>query len=354
MSTKSNTPAPFQAKRLKRKQFASTGDVHIQGDLLIATQLIVGGDLLVDGDLQAEEVFCLGKITVTGNIQVQSLYVGQALDCGGDIEVEFLLKTGCNAEWMARMLELDQAKASKDGSSYMDKLVHPSILQRDAHHEIFGGFGDIQALGYLACDVLDCHGSVQLDDVFDVIEVQYIGGHLSASEVLIAGDANCKGEVFSETDITVTGTLFAGNVTCQGNLETGAIVCHGDISTWGTLRASGEISSLNGEIHCGRWIATKATIYAAKYIKAGESVVAEKGVSSGDDYGILAGTTLRRSLWESHGFVSAPTKPRHLLSGKFVEGKKIKNIDALEKKRDVELDWEVVRRLKRESEQDFI
>ncbi|MFZ6843546.1 polymer-forming cytoskeletal protein [Undibacterium sp. RuTC16W] len=343
-------PIPFQSKRLKRKQFASTGDVHIQGDLIIATQLLVGGDLLVDGDLEAEEVFCLGKLTVTGNIRVQSLYVGQALDCGGDIEVEFLLKTGCSAEWMARMLELDQAKASKDGSSYMDKFVHPAILQRDAHHEMFGGFGDIQALGYLACDVLDCHGSVQLDDVFDVIEVQYIGGHLSASEILIAGDGNCKGEVFSETDITVTGSLFAGNVTCQGNLETGAIISQSDISTWGSLRATGEISSLNGEIHAGRWIATKATIYAARYIKAGESVVAEKGITSGDDFGILAGTTLRRSLWPTQGFVSAPTKPRHLLSGKFVEDKKLKHIDALEKKRDTELDWEVVRRLKRESE----
>lgn len=350
MPTLSAAPEPFQNKQLKRKQFSSTGDVHILGNVQIGTQLLVGGDLLVDGDLEAEEVFCLGKLTVTGDIRVQSLYIGQALDGGGNIEVEFLLKTGCSAEWMARMLELDQAKASKDGSSYMDKLVHPAILQRDAHHDMFGGYGDIQALGYLTCDVLDCHGNVQLDDVFDVVEVQYIGGHLSASEIQIAGDANCKGEVFSETDITVAGSLFAGAAICQGNLDAGAVYCHGDISTWGTLRASGEISSLNGEIHCSRWIATKATIFAAKYIKAGESVVAEKGISCGDDYGILAGTTLARSAWPKQGMVSAPTAPAHLLSGHFIAGKKRSHIDALEKKRVDELDWEIPRRLKREAE----
>lgn len=346
------TPEPFQSKRLKRKQFSSTGDVHIQGDLLISTQILVGGDLLVDGDLEAEEVFCLGKLTVTGSIRVQSLYVGQALDCGGDIEVEFLLKTGCGAEWMARMLELDQAKPAKDGSPYMDKLVHPAILQRNDHQEVFGGYGDIQALGYLACDVLDCHGNVQLDGVFDVVEVQYIGGHLTASEIEVAGDCNCKGEMFSETDITVAGSLFAGSVTCEGNIDTGSIHSQGDISAWGYLRANEEISSLNGEIHCGRWIATKSTIFAAKYIKAGESVIGEKGISCGDDYGILAATTLRRSRWAKLGMVSAAKQPEHLLSGEFVAGKKRSHIDALEKKRDWELDWEIPRRLKREAEQE--
>ena len=60
-------PIPFLAKKLKRKQFASTGDAHIQGDLQITNQVIIGGDLLVDGNLEAEEVFCLGKLTVTGD-----------------------------------------------------------------------------------------------------------------------------------------------------------------------------------------------------------------------------------------------------------------------------------------------
>lgn len=341
-------PLPVQTTRLKRKQFATDGDVHIQGDAVIATQFIVGGDCLIDGDLQAEEVFCLGKLTVTGDIRVQSLYVGQALDAGGNIDVEYLLKTGCNAEWMARMLELDQGKPAADGSGFMDKLVHPAILARYAHHDPFGGFGDIQALGYVACADLDCHGNVQLDDVLEVGEIQFVGGHLSAAAIHVAGDCNCQGELFSETDIQVEGHLFAATVICQGNLDVASIHSQGDISTWGYLRASGEISSLRGEIHCGRWIATKASIYAAKYIKAGESVIGEKGISCGSDYGILAATNLPRSRWATHGMVSAATKPRLLLSGQFVEGKKIKHIDALEKKRETELDWEVPRRLKRE------
>lgn len=348
MPNQKSSPPPFQSKKLQRKQFLTTGDAHIQGNLHIKTQVLVGGDLLVDGDLDAEEVFCLGKLTVTGDIRVQSLYIGHALDCAGDIDVEFMIKTGCSAEWMARMLGLDQTTSAKNGGAYLDQLVHPAIAKRDAHHEDFGGYGDIQVLGYLACDVLDCHGSVQLDDVLDVSEVQYVGGHLSTIAMTVDGDVNVKGAIFSETDIAVTGGLFAGSVMCQGNLNVGAVCCHGDISTWGTIRATGQISSLNGEIHSGRWIASKTTIYAAKYIKAGESVLAEKGITCGADYGILAGTSLKRSLWPTLAFVSAPTKPRLLLSGAFVEGKKLKHIDALEKKRDWECDWEVPRRLKRE------
>lgn len=341
-------PEPFQAKTLKRKQFASTGDVHIQGDVTITTQLIVGGDLLIDGDLIAEEVFCLGKLTVTGDIQVQSLYVGNTLDAGGNMDVEFLIKTGCSAEWMARMLELDQVKPGKDSGNFIEKLAHPAILARHAHNDVFGGFGDIQGLGYLSCADLDCHGNLQLDDDLEAGEVQFIGGHLAASAVHIAGDCNCEGEVFSETDIDVEGSLFAGNIICQGNLRAGAIGSQGDISAWGTIRAKGEISSLRGEIHAGRWIASAATLYAAKYIKAGESVIAEKGINCGKDYGILAGTTLPRTEWASHGMISARTKPRLILSGEFVADKKLRHIDALEKKRNKELDWEIPRRLARE------
>jgi hypothetical protein len=50
--------------------------------------------------------------------------------------------------------------------------------------------------------------------------------------------------------------------------------------------------------------------------------------------------------------VSAAKQPEHLLSGQFVAGKKRSHIDALEKKRDWELDWEIPRRLKREAEQE--
>ncbi|MFZ6654949.1 polymer-forming cytoskeletal protein [Undibacterium sp. TJN19] len=343
-------PLPVQTTRLKRKQFASTGDVHVQGDAILTTQLIVGGDCLIDGDLQAEEVFCLGKLTVTGDIRVQSLYVGHTLDVGGNIDVEYLLKTGCSAEWMARMLELDQRK--NVDNHFVDQLVHPAILARHAHHDVFGGYGDIQALGYLACADLDCQGNVQLDDVLEAGEVQFIGGHLSAASIHVAGDCNCQGELFSETDVQIEGSLFAATVICQGNLDVNTVCSQGDISTWGSLRANGEISSLRGEIHSGRWIATKATIYAGKYIKAGESVIGEKGISCGADYGILAGTTMARSRWATHGMVSAASKPRLLLSGQFVEAKKLKHIDALEKKRDTELDWEIPRRLKREMLQD--
>ena len=340
-------PEPFQAKTLKRKQFASTGDVHIQGDVTITTQLIVGGDLLVDGDLIAEEVFCLGKLTVTGDIQVQSLYIGQTLDAGGNIDVEFLVKTGCNAEWMARVLELDQRKL-KEGENFIDLLVHPAILDRQQHNDVFGGFGDIQGLGYLSCADLDCQGNLQLDDDLEASEVQFVGGHLAASAIHVAGDCNCQGEVFSETNIDVEGSLFAGEIVCQGNVAAGAIGCQGDISAWGSIRAKGELSSLFGEIHAGRWIATAATLYAAKYIKAGESVIGEKGIHCGKDYGIFAGSTLPRSAWAKQGMISADSKPRLILSGEFVEGKKLRHIDALEKKRDKELDWEIARRVKRE------
>lgn len=346
-----STPIPFLASRLKRKSFTYDADAHIQGDVAIAEQLVIGGDLLVDGDLEAEEVFCLGKLTVTGDIRVESLYVGQALDCGGNIWVSHLLKSGCSAEWMARLLELDHSKKLAAGDNFVHLLAHPAIIARNAHTHLFGGNGDIQALGFLACDVLDCHGNVQLDDTLEVGEVQYIGGHLSARAITVESDCNCQGELYSETDIQVEGSLFAAIVHCEGNLAAGSIHSQGNINAWGSIRAIGEISSVRGEIHSGRWIATKATLYAAKYIKAGESIVAEKEITCGKDYGILAGTAFPRSRWDQHGIVSSKLKPRLILSGKFVENVKLKQIDALEKKRDWELDWEIPRRLEREAEE---
>lgn len=347
-------PAPFLAASLKRKKFSCNGDAYISGDVSVATVMVVGGDLLVDGDLEAEEIFCLGKLTVSGHIRVQSLYVGDALDACGDIDVAFLLKTGCSAEWMARLLELDQASTESAPASFLDKLVHPMILQRKlAQHdtENFARQGSIHGLGALRCDVLDCHGDVQLDHALEANEVQYVGGHLTADTIYVQGDSHVKGELMSAGDITITGTGFAGEVICQGNLIVGSICSQADINAWGVIRADGEISSLQGEIVSGRWIATKATLYAAKYIKASEAIVAEQGINCGEDYGILAATNLRRSRWASQGFVGAPEMPAHLLSGTYSATKKRRHLDALEKKREVEFDWEVERRLKAQMEE---
>lgn len=340
-------PPPFLARTLKRRQFICHGDSHIDGDALISSVIRVGGDLLVDGDLEAEEIFCLGKLTVTGQLRAQSLYVGEALDVGGNIEVMYLLKTGCSAEWMARLLELDQGEPTH-APSFLDQLVHPQILQRQSeqrttHH--FARAGSIHGLAGLSCDVLDCHGDVQLDDVLEANEVLYVGGHLDANTITVQGDCHVKGELISAGDVSITGTAFAGAVVCQGNMLVGSLCSQSDIHAWGLIRGEGEISSLQGEIASGRWIATKGTLYAAKYLKAGEALVAEKGMQCGADYGILAATNIRRSRWRQQGFVGAPTEPEHLLSGAYQVTKKRRHLDALEKKREAELDWEVTRRL---------
>jgi cytoskeletal protein CcmA (bactofilin family) len=334
-------PEPFQANSLKRKQFATTGDAHILGDVTITTQLVVGGDLLIDGDLIAEEVFCLGKLTVTGDIQVQSLYIGQALDAGGHVDVEFLVKTGCQPEWMANLLA---AEDSDDSAEHLlEKLVHPAILARHSHADVIGGFGDIQCLGYLSCGDLDCQGSVQLDEDLEAGEVLFIGGHLAASAVHVRGDCNVQGELFSESDLDVAGSLYAAELQAQGNIRAGSIGTQGDVIAWGYVRAENELSSLFGEIHAGRWIGTRGNLYAAKYIKAGEAVVAEKGMTCGSDYGIFAGSILPRSKWEKQGFISASSKPKLILSGAWVESKKLRQLDTAEKKRAPELDWEIAR-----------
>lgn len=333
MSTVKAVPAPFLAARLKRKNFSYTGDVHIQGDARLEGQLVVGGDLLVDGNLQAEEVFCLGKLTVTGDIVVQSLYVGHALDGGGDIEVAHMLKTGCRAEWMARLLEFDQRKIT-DGSSYIDKLVDPALLKLRGEMHDFGEFGSIQALGFVSCDALDAHGSVMLDGVLEAGEVQFAGGTLAVHALQVDGDCNCRGEVFSATDIAVGGALIGATVACPGNLAAGSVEAESDLDIGGTLTARANVLCRHGEIRAGRWIAAGGSVQAGQYIKAGEAVIGEAGVAGGSAYGVLAGLALARTHWAELGFVSAPKRPRALLSGEFVAGKKCKAIAALEKKRE--------------------
>lgn len=332
MSKTSALPAAFSANRIKRKRFAYEGDVHISGAAHVTEQLIVGGDLLIDGDLIAEEVYCLGKLTVTGNVQVQSLYVGQALDVAGDIQVEYLLKTACNAEWMARLLELD---AEKHGDHYLDKLVHPKILERNQKAEYLHGLGDIQCMGELRCGDIDCQGDLLVDGMVFANEIIYVGGHLNCAELVVELDCNCQGEIYSEGDIHCGGDLFAGFLLAQGNLTAKGLASQSDIRSLGFVRVEGDISSLHGEIQVERWLAAAGNIYAAHYIKAGEAVVAGKQLQVGADYGILAGMNLPRSKWETLGFISASNKltSKLLLSGQFVEGKKLRHLDALEKKR---------------------
>lgn len=332
MSKANALPQAFSTNRIKRKRFAYDGDVHVSGDVQLGEQLIVGGDLLIDGDLIAEEVYCLGKLTVTGNVQVQSLYVGQALDVAGDIQVEFLLKTACNAEWMARLLEMD---AAKHGDNYLDKLVHPKILERNQKAEYLHGLGDIQCMGELRCGDIDCQGDLLVDGMLFANEIIYVGGHLNCAELVVQLDCNCQGEVYSEGDIHTGGDLFASFILAQGNLSAKGLASQSDIRGFGFIRVEGDISSLHGEIQVERWLGAAGNIYAAHYIKAGEAVVAGKQLQVGADYGILAGQSLPRSKWDSLGFISAANKPtsKLILSGQFVEAKKLRHLDALEKKR---------------------
>jgi predicted acyltransferase (DUF342 family) len=308
-------PATYKRERLKRKAFSYFGNVHIRGDVTIEDKLVVGGNLIVEGNLNAGSVYCVGRISVQGNIKGGECFIGKSILSGGSIDLCHL-ETDCDSEYIASWIGLEDDFEA--GISAVDKLVHP-IIADDLEFELEFSGTSVKAGNFLDCFGLETQGDVEVGEWFDC-DVARIGGHLYAANIYLEDDLWVSGLVLSQNNLTCD-SLFAGEVRCNGDLECGSIQVHGgDISVLGTILTSDRIVA-TGNIQAGKWIAAGGEIKCGAYVKAGEFVVSDEGILAGDDYGIFAGLCLSRSQWLERGYVSAPKKPRNVLTGRFVEGK---------------------------------
>lgn len=309
-------PKIYIKDRLKDKAFSYFGNVHIRGDVTIEGELIVGGHLTVDGDLNAGSIYCVGRISAQGNIKGGDCFVGKSIYSGGSIDL-CQLETGFNIEDMVRRLGLEDD--DETGITAEEKLIH-SRIANDLEFEIDFGDPVVKARKFLDCYVLVAHGDVEVDEWFDC-DIAEINGNLSAENIFLEGDLSVYGGlVFSRDNLTCE-ELIASELRCNGNVECDSILVDGgDIAVLGSILTSSNIHA-SGNIQAGKWIAASGEIKCGAYVKAGEFVVSDKGISTGKDHGICAALCMPRSLWLERGYISAPKKPRNVLTGKFVWGK---------------------------------
>lgn len=321
-------PATYESSHLKRKTFSYTGDVHIHGNVVIKERLIVGGNLIVDGDLKANEIYCVGRITVGGNVEGSECYASILIHVDGNIKLSALV-TGRDAEYIAAWIGLEDSYDEDNDTWQVDNLVDPLIYddleeQRVDQHQ---SNGTVSAGGFLHCHYLEAHGCVDVGKYF-VCDDAEIEGCLSAESIYLEGELIAYGLVECRSGISCE-TLYASAIRCDGNLKGHTIDTYdGDIAALGYISTSSHITSVSGNIKAGKWIASAGKIESGAYIMAGEFVVADEGITTGADYGILAGLFLPRSQWTERGYISAPKKPRNILTGEFVAGKTWELVEA--------------------------
>jgi len=324
---KKRRPRTHVAKLLEGGSFSYIADVHITGNISLRRTLVVGGNLVVDGNLKAGKIYCLGEISVKGNVKAESVFAGVAIHAGGSISASFI-RTGCSISQVASLFGI-----GSDPIDYIDRLVHGGLiddLEFEQRKRSPGELPSVTAGKNLTCDQIHAHSDVEVGGEFDVRIAEI--GHLDAEYINVNENMFSCGCIESRTDIMALGDLFASGISCLGNLTS-----HGEIRAQSWIVARGYIVaadvSAEESIETRRWIAASGNIRSGGFIKAGESIVATNGITAGNDYGILAGLSTPRSKWSTSGYISAPNKPRNILTGKFVVGKTPNDLGTEERRR---------------------
>jgi cytoskeletal protein CcmA (bactofilin family) len=323
-----SSPVLYESTFLDGEDFFYTADVHVSGDIDLSGKLVVGGNLTVDGSLNAADIYCLGSVRVGGDIHAGNLFVGFCASAGRRIDVGYI-KTGCLVEEIAGHAEIDTEKIN-----WINDIVHPRIAEMQADERENNCVELAVSAGTdIDCFCIDTHpGDVEVGGLID-FDIAQIEGYLTAQEIVaqedlrVYGGIDCRGnfwgdEVWTASDIHCAGNFSAGDVT----LDDGDLLVLGHLTAYSI--------DAPGNIQAGEWIAVSATLRAGRYIKAGASIVGERGIESGKDYGIFAGLCVPRSEWNNCGFVSASPRPKNILSGKYVLGVTLDDLLAAQKAAD--------------------
>jgi len=284
--------------------------VHVAGNVSLQRKLVVGGNLVVEGNLKAREIYCLGSISVTGNISAENIVVGRTVHAGGSI-VATNLVTGESTDKIAKRLGYNEAPID-----YIDCLVDESTLHNLGTCESPEADISVKATS-LRCDSICSHACIEVDGDFVAENAMFT--HLVAGDVYVSESLSACSSVESGQDIYIgkgaqCGTLYSTrNLHADSSLERiESITVRGHAFVDGDTHV--------GELEVGHWIACTGNITCDRYINAGMQIVANGAITAGQDYGVLAGLAVPRSQWPIKGFISSPSKPKNILTGKYVPG----------------------------------
>lgn len=315
-SNSQDRTASARQRGIKRKQLIHRNDLEVHGDLQISDLLCVGGDLTVHGNLKASELYCLGQLKVTGDIQVSFLNVGLGIEAGGSIFSDYVEVSGsCFDAQEFDQLILERVaprRVQEDGLYFLADDETASRCEERISESIVSVKGDFIVSGRVE---INC--AVTVGGLFNPDDAE-VGGPLDAAQIYVEGDlwsVSCidvTGDIVVDGDLLVSGWINSASVSAE-KLVAGEIktfhVAHGNI-TCSALEVEEDVSC------SGTVIATEG-IKVGRYLRAQGSIATRGTITTGKDFGILAGLGHPRSAWRQSGYVCAQSRPKNILSGEY-------------------------------------
>jgi len=311
---------------MKRKQLIHRNDLEVHGDLQIAGLLCVGGDLTVHGNLKAGELYCLGQLKVTGDIQVSFLNVGLGIEAGGSIYSDCVRVSGsCFDAQEFDQLIVDRVaprRVQEDALYFLADDETASWCEERISEAIVVVKGDFIVSGRVE---IKC--AITVGGLFNPDDAE-ISGPLDAAQIYVEGDlwsASCidaTGGIVVEGDLLVSGWINSASVSADklvaGQIKTFDVV-HGNI-TCSALEVEEDVS-------CSGTVIATDGIKVGRYLCAQGSIATRGIITTGKDFGILAGLGHPRSAWRQSGYVCAQSRPKNILSGEYATLSKRLNRD---------------------------
>jgi hypothetical protein len=342
------------AKTIRRKNLKSRTHVVIAGNLALSGFARVGGHLTIEGDLRVDGTLaCLGHLTVKGSLQAGQVLVGLGMDVAGDLRASSIWAYGGwgreadlqsiaesiitwptylspSDDVLARAVEMIVDESTLDELSVWFPWQLP-VIKVD---------GDCSVAG-----LVRAFGCIEVGEHFNPDNCTVTGGIISAKTVGIDGDLDC-GSLYSQQWIFVEGDLNCSMVECS------------QLTTWGTANVYETIVATGGDTYCdgaspevtyrstevdyndkqtgdidpsiqcgGQLVATAVTsggsilvddLIACKgYLKANRTITCGGTITTGKQFGILAGLDVSRDKWLTDGYVCAAQKPLRILTGNY-------------------------------------
>lgn len=341
------------ASTIKRKIIKSRCHVVIPGSLVLSGYAQVGGDLLVEGDLRVDgPLLCLGRLTVKGSLRAGDVIVGRGMEISGDMDATSVdargdcgMKTDLNevaqriACWIPGLTPSDEKI-----DTALDWISDEATLC-DLQEEFLPPGPAIKVGG--RCTVagwVRVIGSVQVGSHFNPDDCSVTSGNVCAETVLTEGDLDCGG-LYARRWVMVQGDLRCAVVECS-QLETWGIAEADEtiVATGGDTKSSetsadgpyrslelandhAEMRDVVSSIRCGTLKAGAVTaggsilvegpIDCAGYLRASRSITSGGTITTGRQFGILAGLDVARPKWLTVGYVCAKAKPPRIRTGTY-------------------------------------
>lgn len=340
-------------RTVRRRNLKSRGHVQIAGNLVLSGYARVGGNFTVEGDLHIDgPLLCLGRLTVKGSLRAADVIVGQGMEVSGDVaavsvDAQVDCVTEADLSKVAQIIAVWTPNSSPSAAKIDSALkwIADETTVIELQDELLLSKPAIKVGGQ--CTVagwVRTVGSVDVGGLFNPDDCSVTAGNIYAETVLTEGDLDCGG-LHVRRWVCVEGAVSCAEVKCSqleawgdaevemaivatgrdtrddqatGELPYRSIELDNDHAQTRDVLPSLRCASLKARaVTAGGSILVDGAIECAGYLRAARSITSGGAISTGKQFGILAGLDVARPKWLAAGYVCAQTKPQRILTGTY-------------------------------------